>query len=191
MSLRTLTVLAGVSAAACVALSFTRPDGGWEWLPAICGLAVFGVLAGRRVTRAPYPHVAPALALALVIPLYPIIAGMNRGRALSTPDLAIDRATTIEPWWVLVYGSVFLFAFLPVFVVRGADLTRRVFWSYLLAELLAYTGFVVYPTELPRPAGPASRAADRRGVRGDTRALRFRVRCAMNVQPPTSFLLPA
>lgn len=152
LRLRTLTALAATAAAACVVLAFTRPDGGWEWVPAISGLALFGVLAGRRVSRAPYPHVMPALVLAVVIPAYPIIAGFNRGRPLNTPDMAIDRAIALEPAWMLVYGSVFLFAFLPVFVVRGADLTRRVLWSYILVELVAYIGFVLYPTELPRPA---------------------------------------
>lgn len=68
------------------------------------------------------------------------------------PELAIDRAIPLEPAWMLVYGSVFLFAFLPAFVVRGAELTRRVLWSYILVEFLAFAGYLAYPTSLPRPA---------------------------------------
>ena len=133
-------------------LFFTRPDGGWEWLPAISGLAFFSTLAGRRVTRAPYHSTAPALALAVVIPVYHAISEFNRGRVANMPEFAIDRAIPLEPAWMLVYGSVFLFAFLPAFVVRGAALTRRVLWSYILVEFIAFAGYLAYPTSLPRPA---------------------------------------
>ena len=120
-------------------------------MPAIAGLAFFGTLAGRRVTRVPYHNTLPALALAVVIPGYHVIAAFNLGRAPNLPELAIDRAIQVEPAWMLVYGSVFLFAFLPAFVVRGAQLTRRVLWSYILVEFLAFAGYLVYPTVLPRP----------------------------------------
>ena len=53
LSQRRLTLLALAFGALCAILAFTRPDGGWEWVPAISGLAFFGTLAGRRVTRAP------------------------------------------------------------------------------------------------------------------------------------------
>ena len=152
LSLRQLVFLAVAFGALCATLAFTRPDGGWEWVPAIGGLAFFGTLAGRRVTRVPYHNTAPALALAVVIPAYHIISGFNRGRAANVPELAIDRAIQLEPAWMLVYGSVFLFAFLPALVVRGAELTRRVLWSYILVEFLAFAGFLAYPTSLPRPA---------------------------------------
>jgi membrane-associated phospholipid phosphatase len=151
LSLRQLTLLAGASAAGCVVLAFTRPDGGFLWVPAIAGLGLFGMLAARRVSRVPFHSVAPALALALVIPGYHVIASLNRGRRPHLPALALDRVITVEPAWMLVYGSVFLFAFLPAFVVRGADLTRRVLWSYILVELLAFAGYLAYPTLLPRP----------------------------------------
>jgi membrane-associated phospholipid phosphatase len=152
LSQRHLTLLAVAFAVSCAILAFTRPDGGWEWVPAISGLAFFGTLAGRRVTRAPYHSTAPALALAVVIPAYHVISGFNRGRAANMPALAIDRAIPLEPAWMLVYGSVFLFAFLPAFVVRGAELTRRVLWSYILVEFLAFAGYLAYPTSLARPA---------------------------------------
>jgi membrane-associated phospholipid phosphatase len=151
MSFRTLAVLAAISGLGCVVLAFLRPDGGWEWIPAIGGLAVFGTLAGRRVSRVPYHSPGLALALALVVPVYHFIAMLNRGRPLNAPELPIDRFIDTEPAWMIVYGSVFLFAFLPVFVVRGAELTRRVLWSYIAVELLAFAGFLLYPTVLLRP----------------------------------------
>ena len=152
LTLRHLVLLAGAFGALCTTLAFIRPAGGWEWVPAVGGLAFFATLAGRRVTRAPYHSTAPALALALVVPLYHVISGFNRGRPANMPELAIDRAIQLQPAWMLVYGSVFLFAFLPAFVVRGAELTRRVLWSYLLVECLAFVGYLAYPTSLPRQA---------------------------------------
>lgn len=149
--MRQLTLLAAASGAACALLAFTRPDGGWKWLPPITGLALFGSLAARRVSRIPYHSTGPALALALVIPGYHAISFFNRGRTSNMPALAIDHAIQVEPVWMLAYGSVFLFAFLPAFVVRGADLTRRVLWSYLLVEFMAFGGYLAYPTTLPRP----------------------------------------
>ena len=151
LTLRQLTLLAAASGAGCVMLAFTRPDGGWEWVLATAGLAFFGSLAGRRITRVPFHSTGPALALALVIPGYPLISAINRGRTPNMPELAIDRGIEIAPAWMLVYGSVFLFAFLPAFVVRGRELTRRVLWSYILVEFLAFAGYLAYPTELPRP----------------------------------------
>jgi membrane-associated phospholipid phosphatase len=85
------------------------------------------------------------------MPGYHVIDWINQRRTLNLPELAIDRSIQVEPAWMLVYGSVFLFAFLPVFVVRGPELTRRVLWSYILVEFLAFGGFLVYPTVLPRP----------------------------------------
>ncbi len=144
-------MLAGISFGACVLLAFIRPDGGWEWVPALVGLGVFGILGGRRVTRVPFHSAGLALSLTLLIPGYHIISGINRGKTLNVPELAIDRAIEVEPVWMLAYGSVFLFAFLPVFVVRGAELTRRVLWTYIVVELLAFVGFILYPTGLERP----------------------------------------
>jgi membrane-associated phospholipid phosphatase len=151
MSLRTLVVLAAISGLGCVVLAFLRPDGGWEWIPAISGFAIFGVLAGRRISRVPYHSPGLAIGVALILPGYHFISMINRGRPLNAPALSIDRAIEAEPAWMIVYGSVFLFAFLPVFVVRGAELTRRVLWSYIAVELLAFAGFLLYPTALPRP----------------------------------------
>ncbi len=111
LSLRHLILLAGAFVALCAALAFTRPDGGWEWVPAIAGFAFFATLAGRRVTRVPYHNTVPALALAVVIPGCHVIAAFNRARPANMPELAIDRAIQVEPDWMLVYGSVFFFAF--------------------------------------------------------------------------------
>ena len=145
--------LAVLSFVACAILAFVRPYPSWEWIPAICGLGVFGFLAARRFDRRPYPNTGPALTLTLMIPGYHVIAMVNRdGRELAMPALAIDRALPVEPAWMLAYGSIWLFAFLPVSIVRGAELTRRALHAFIAVVGVAYACFLLYPTVLPRPA---------------------------------------
>ncbi|HYC35147.1 MAG TPA: phosphatase PAP2 family protein [Usitatibacter sp.] len=151
-ALRRLWVfLAVVSFLACAALAFARPQASWEWIPAILCLGIFGFKAARQASRAPYPNTVPALTLALMIPGYHVIAAINRERPLGTPELALDRAIGPEPAWMIAYGSIWFFAFLPVLVVRGARLSRRALHAFIAVVAAAYVGFLVYPTVLPRP----------------------------------------
>ncbi len=145
-------VLAALSLLLCAVLAFTRPYASWEWIPAILGLAIFGTLAGRKVTRTPYPNTAPALTLALLVPGYHAIAAINRERALFQPELGLDAAIPLEPAWMIAYGSIWFFAFLPVFVLRGPQLTRRALYAFIAVVVAAYVGFLLYPTVLPRPS---------------------------------------
>lgn len=100
--------------------------------------------------RRPYPNTVPAILLALIIPGYHVIVAINRDRAVYMPELALDRAIPVQPIWMLAYGSIYIFAFLPVFVVRQPALTRRAMLAALTVIGLAYVGFLVYPTVLPR-----------------------------------------
>ncbi len=115
--------------------------------------------AGRSARRSwaqhlnrPYPNAGPVLALAALVPLYMAIAAGTPGRALFVPELALDRAVPLQPAWVLAYASQWVFSFLPVFVVRGVPLRRRVVLAYLAIVTIAYTGFLLYPTVAPRPS---------------------------------------
>ena len=45
-----------------------------------------------------------------------------------------------------------MFSFLPVFIVRGVHLRRRVVLAYLTIVSIAYAGFLLYPTLAPRPS---------------------------------------
>jgi membrane-associated phospholipid phosphatase len=100
--------------------------------------------------RQPYPNSVPAILLALIVPGYHIIVMINRGRTMFMPELALDRAIPLEPVWMIAYGSVWIFAFLPVFVVRQPSLTRRAMLAALTVIVIAYVGFLIYPTVLPR-----------------------------------------
>jgi membrane-associated phospholipid phosphatase len=94
-----------------------------------------------------------ATALVSLAPMYFVIGALTRGRAIYTPAIALDRAVPLEPGWMLVYGSLYVFVvLLPFLVARQQDLTRRAMQAYLMVMIVAYVGFMLYPTASPRPA---------------------------------------
>lgn len=100
--------------------------------------------------RQPYPNTVPAILLTLIVPGYHVIVAINRGREVFMPELTLDRAIPLQPGWMIAYGSIWIFAFLPVFVVRQPALTRRAMLAALTVIAIAYVGFLLYPTVLPR-----------------------------------------
>lgn len=86
-------------------------------------------------------------------PMYFVIAIFTRGRPTYAPEISIDRAVSLQPAWVLVYGSLYVFVLiLPLLVVRGRELMRRALQACIAVMLVAYAGFLLYPTAAPRPA---------------------------------------
>lgn len=93
-----------------------------------------------------------AAALVSLAPMYVIIAIVSRARVTYRPELALDRALPLEPAWMLVYGSLYIFVIvLPLFVVRERTLVRRAMQAYLLVMGLSYAIFLLYPTRASRP----------------------------------------
>jgi membrane-associated phospholipid phosphatase len=85
-------------------------------------------------------------------PLYFVIAVLTRSRLTFAPEVALDRAISVQPAWMLVYGSLWVFVvLLPVLVVRQRELFLRALKAYLLVMIVAYAGFLLYPTAAPRP----------------------------------------
>jgi membrane-associated phospholipid phosphatase len=110
-------------------------------LAALPGLVAF--LAWRTLV---------ASTLVSLAPLYFVIGALTRGRPTYVPDIALDHAVPLAPAWMLVYGSLYVFVVLmPVLVVRQPALFRRAMQAYLTVMLVAYVGFVLYPTVAPRP----------------------------------------
>jgi membrane-associated phospholipid phosphatase len=93
-----------------------------------------------------------ASAVVSLLPVYFFIGWGMSGRTLHMPATALDRAVALEPAWMFVYGSMYVFVLLPLLVVRDQPLFRRALQSYLMVLLVAYAGFVLYPTLTPRPA---------------------------------------
>jgi membrane-associated phospholipid phosphatase len=85
-------------------------------------------------------------------PLYFFIAQFARTHPAHVPELALDRAIGVEPTWMLVYASLYIFIIpLPVLVVRQPELFRRGLQGYLSVMLFAYVCFLAYPTVAQRP----------------------------------------
>lgn len=94
-----------------------------------------------------------AVALALLVPMYHVIGLLSVGRPAFVPEVAFDRAVPFSPPWMLAYGSLYVFGFLPLFVIRDGELRRRTVLAYLTAVIVSFAGFLIYPTVGPRPAG--------------------------------------
>jgi len=98
-------------------------------------LAFRSVLAGVAVTLAP---------------MYFVIGFLLRGLPAHRPMLALDRAWPLEPAWMLVYGSLYIFVVvLPFLVIRERHLGHRTLRAYIAVMLVAYAGFLLYPTTAP------------------------------------------
>lgn len=111
-------------------------------LAALPGLVAY--LAWRTLLASTFVSLAP---------LYFVIAVLTSGRPTHAPEVALDRALPLQPAWMLVYGSLYVFILLlPVLVVRQPALFRRGLRAYLMVMLVAYAGFLLYPTAAPRPA---------------------------------------
>jgi membrane-associated phospholipid phosphatase len=93
-----------------------------------------------------------ASALVSLAPVYFVIGELTRDWPTYKPEVALDRAVSLQPAWVIVYGSLYVFVvILPLLVVRGQALARRAMQAYLMVMIAAYVGFVLYPTTAPRP----------------------------------------
>jgi membrane-associated phospholipid phosphatase len=122
-------------------------------------------LVAQALTR-PYPVTPAMVVLVLLVPCYIFIAEMMPGRALHSPEVALDRALPLQPAWALVYGSLYAFLILlPVFVVRQQEQIRRTVLAYLMIWITAYVCFFIYPTQAPRPAEVAGQGFVAWGLR--------------------------
>jgi hypothetical protein len=65
------------------------------------------------------------------------------------PAIAVDWAVSLQPSWMIVYGSLSVFVLLPLLVVRDQQLFRRVLQAWVTVFIVAYVGFLVYPTVAP------------------------------------------
>lgn len=99
----------------------------------------------------PQPVTIPMVLLFALIPFYLFIGDLFPDRPLHVPELALDRAIPLQPAWSVVYGSLLLAALLPVFVLHRQELVRRTILAFLMAWLVSYAVFLIYPTVTARP----------------------------------------
>ena len=139
-----LLIVGAVVVAVLADLLLRSPVGGVfvYLLAALPGLVAF--LAWRTLL---------ASTLVSLAPLYFVIGELTRGWPTYAPDVALDRALSLQPTWMLVYGSLYVFVVvLPLLVVRQQELFRRAMQAYLMVMIVSYVGFLLYPTAAPRPA---------------------------------------
>ncbi|HUR88878.1 MAG TPA: phosphatase PAP2 family protein [Ramlibacter sp.] len=94
----------------------------------------------------------PLVALLLLMPFYVVIGWeFVPGQVQNTPATPLDAMFALSPQWSVVYGSLFLAALLPAFVLHDALLFRRTILAYLVVWVSAIAFFLAYPTLCPRP----------------------------------------
>jgi membrane-associated phospholipid phosphatase len=142
-----------------------------EWLLILCALAAAVLLANAPVigpSGFAYVYALAALpglvaylafrtllasALVSLAPLYFVIGELTRNWPAYAPAIAWDRAVSLQPAWMLVYGSLYVFVvIMPLLVVREPGLLRRAMQAYLSVMVVSYVGFLLWPTAAPRPA---------------------------------------
>jgi membrane-associated phospholipid phosphatase len=102
----------------------------------------------------PQPLTISMVSLFAIIPFY-LVIGIYVSHShwtLHSPEVALDRELPLTPAWSVIYGSLFVAAFLPVFVLHQQELIRRTIFAYLTAWLVSYSVFLAYPTVSPHHA---------------------------------------
>src|SRR5258708_10877434 len=107
-------------------------------------------VVGEIMTR-PQPVTVPMVALFALIPFYLVIGNAVGGGPVHVPELWLDRAIPLVPAWSLVYGSLFLAAILPAFVVHREQHLHRTILAFLMAWLVPLACFLAYPPPSPPP----------------------------------------
>ena len=110
------------------------------------------VAQALRLFKRPQAVEWPLVALFLLMPFY-LVIGWDYApfQATHVPSTFLDDWFPLAPAWSVVYGSLFLAALLPAFVLHEPLLFRRTILAYLVAWLVAYAFFLAYPTLCPRP----------------------------------------
>src|SRR5258708_19440086 len=99
----------------------------------------------------PQPVTLPMVTLFAIIPVYLAVGVFVSHGTLHAPELALDRALPLRPAWSAIYGSLFVAAFLPVFVLHQQELIRRTILAYLTVCLSSFSIFLFIPTPPPQP----------------------------------------
>jgi len=128
-------------------------EAGREVAPGALGWAGHGWRVATASFGRPYPVTLPMVLLMAMVPFYLVIPGAGPGRPPFAPELALDRWLPLQPAWAIVYGAAYLFLIVvPVLVVRERAHVQRMYVAYLSVWVTAYLGFLLLPTEAPRPA---------------------------------------
>jgi len=89
--------------------------------------------------------------VSIVIPLYAVTNRIFAERATLNLATPLDHAIPFLPWTILAYAMVYVFVFLPVFVVKHRALFIRICLGFIVCALVATLFFVLLPVKMPRP----------------------------------------
>jgi len=76
-------------------------------------------------------------------------------RPAANLSLPVDSWLPFNHYWILVYAWVYVFLFLPIFVVKDQASFKLVAKSYIILNFTSVAIFLLYPAKYPRPEIPA------------------------------------
>jgi membrane-associated phospholipid phosphatase len=62
----------------------------------------------------------------------------------------LDELMPFTDWTIWIYHSQFFFLLFNVYLIKRAENLQRVFYAMVLASLLSFCIFIIYPTTVPR-----------------------------------------
>lgn len=88
-----------------------------------------------------------------VVWIFAFFAVGNYAATLPTRDLttSMDRAIPLVPGFVWLYELCYIFPLVPLFIVRNWHKYNRALLAILLANITAFTVYVLFPLAFPKP----------------------------------------
>lgn len=94
------------------------------------------------------------ITLLFAFPPYGIVNHLYYDRPAVNLAIPVDSWLPFNHYWILVYAWVYVFLFLPVFVVKGKESFKFVAKAFILVNLISVAIFVLMPARYPRPVVP-------------------------------------
>jgi membrane-associated phospholipid phosphatase len=91
------------------------------------------------------------IVLLVAFPPYVIVNHLFYDRPAVNLAIAADHWLPFNHTWILVYAMVYVFLFLPVFIVRDKFSFYYVAKGYLMVNFISVAIFVIMPARYPRP----------------------------------------
>ncbi len=92
-----------------------------------------------------------ALLVAFFLIPYLVINRLPSSQSLTTLNSTVDNAIPFVPAFIIIYLSTYLFAFVPLLLVRNRAYFKKVALAYAIVMAVAYAIFLIFPTVIARP----------------------------------------
>lgn len=95
------------------------------------------------------------ITLLFAFPPYGVVNHLYYDRPAVNLAIPVDHWLPFNHNWILVYAWVYVFLFLPIFIVKGNESFRYVAKAFIMVNLISVSIFVIMPARYPRPQIPS------------------------------------